>query len=30
MERTFVGSGSSRRKAEQAAAEQILTELDIK
>ena len=30
MERTFVGNGSSRRKAEQAAAEQILTELDIK
>lgn len=30
IDRTFVGSGSSRRKAEQAAAEQILIELDIK
>lgn len=30
LNRTFIGTGSSRRKAEQAAAEQILTELDIK
>ncbi|OOF85816.1 ribonuclease III [Rodentibacter ratti] len=30
IDRTFVGKGSSRRKAEQAAAEQILNELDIK
>ncbi|VEH68210.1 ribonuclease 3 [Rodentibacter pneumotropicus] len=30
IDRTFVGKGSSRRKAEQAAAEQILKELDIK
>lgn len=29
-DRTFVGKGSSRRKAEQAAAEQILKELEIK
>ena len=28
--RTFIGKGSSRRKAEQAAAEQILQELNIK
>lgn len=30
IDRTFVAKGSSRRKAEQAAAEQILKELDIK
>ncbi|PJG83960.1 ribonuclease III [Caviibacterium pharyngocola] len=30
LERTFIGVGSSRRKAEQAVAEQILKELDIK
>ena len=30
VDRTFVAKGSSRRKAEQAAAEQILKELDIK
>ena len=29
-DRTFIGKGSSRRKAEQAAAEQILQELNIK
>jgi len=29
-DRTFIGKGSSRRKAEQAAAEQILQELKIK
>ncbi|HBO39191.1 MAG TPA: ribonuclease III, partial [Pasteurellaceae bacterium] len=27
---TFIGIGSSRRRAEQAAAEQVLTKLDIK
>ncbi len=30
LEGTFIGKGSSRRKAEQAAAEQILIKLDIK
>ncbi|OOF40612.1 ribonuclease III [Rodentibacter trehalosifermentans] len=30
IDRTFVAKGSSRRKAEQAAAEQVLKELDIK
>ncbi|WP_044470123.1 ribonuclease III [Mannheimia massilioguelmaensis] len=30
LDRTFIGVGSSRRKAEQGAAEQILTELGIK
>ena len=30
IDRTFVAKGSSRRKAEQVAAEQILKELDIK
>ncbi|AAU36975.1 MULTISPECIES: ribonuclease III [Basfia] len=30
LDRTFIGVGSSRRKAEQAAAEQILTALEIK
>lgn len=30
IDRTFIGVGSSRRKAEQAAAEQILKLLDIK
>ena len=30
IDRTFVGIGTSRRKAEQAAAEQILKQLDIK
>lgn len=30
LDRTFIGKSSSRRKAEQAAAEQILQELDIK
>ena len=29
-DRTFIGKGSSRRKAEQAAAEQILKILEIK
>lgn len=30
IEHTFIGIGSSRRRAEQAAAEQVLTKLDIK